>query len=117
MKAKIVTIVCCLAFLTTLITLGCRKLESTGPKTQSGLTDAIITGNDVRACVCCGGLMITFSNDPKPYSASYYDVNSMPANTGVDGRSAFPVYVSVKYEMVPNTCGQNMVNITQLEKR
>ena len=98
-----------------LLITACKKnecIKNVKPK----LIDGIITGVDMRECVCCGGLMITFSNDPKPYSATFNTINKMPENTGINEQSKFPIYVSVKYTNSPNNCG-NSVDISYLEKR
>ncbi len=36
------------------------------PKEVLNMHDAIITGSDLRACICCGGLVITFDGESKP---------------------------------------------------
>ncbi|MFI5221343.1 MAG: hypothetical protein ACHQK8_03380 [Bacteroidia bacterium] len=96
-----------------ILNVSCMKHDCGKP--ANTLTDAIITGNDLRMCACCGGLMITFSNDPKTYSATFYDIDKLPANSGITESSPFPIYVKVKYE-TSTGCG-NKVNILQLERR
>jgi len=96
-----------------LFSVGCKKHDCQQPK--SDLVDAIITGNDLRACACCGGLMITFTTNPTPYAGKFYDIDQMPANTGINENSTFPVNVRVKYNTT-TSCGDH-VNILILEKR
>ncbi len=86
------------------------------PATTPTLTDAIITGIDYRKCAFCGGLMITFSNDPKPYSAEFFNIGQMPPNTGITDSSTFPIYVKVKYSKPTSTRGK-IIDISILEKR
>ena len=101
-------------FFTLLISISCRKQDCQNPK--SSLTDAIITGTDLRNCACCGGLMITFSNIATPYSEKFYDIDQFPSNMGINENSTFPIYVKVKYEIPVTSCG-NLINILTLEKR
>jgi hypothetical protein len=109
MKTAVLTI-----FLVFILMLSCKK--DCPMKSSDNLTNAIITGNDLRACACCGGLMITFSNDAITYSSPFYDIDQMPSNSGIDEKSTFPIYVKVKYTSSTNTCG-NHINISQLVKR
>lgn len=94
----------------------CNGPDCDKPNTSQTLTDGIITGMDYRKCACCGGLMITFSNDPKPYSAEFFNIGQMPPNTGISDSSTFPIYVKVKYSKPTSTCG-NIIDISILEKR
>ncbi len=98
-----------------LINLSCKKNDCKKTTAQS-LTDAIITGTDVRACACCGGLMITFSNDPKTYSSPFFDINQLPSGSGIDEKSQFPIYVKVNYTPSTSNCS-NKIDILTLEKR
>lgn len=84
--------------------------------TSPTLTEAIITGIDYRKCACCGGLMLTFTNDPKTYSAEFFNIGQMPSNTGISDSSEFPIYVKVKYSKSNANCG-NAIDILILEKR
>jgi len=96
-----------------LFSIACKKHDCQNPKFI--LTDAIITGNDLRACACCGGLMITFTNNPTTYSEKFYDIDQLPANSGINENSTFPIYVKVKYETTKTQCSDH-VNILILEK-
>ena len=102
------------AILFSMLFISCQKHNCQNPK--SSLTEAIITGNDLRNCACCGGLMITFSNNATPYSEKFYDIDLLPSNSGINESSAFPIYVRVKYETPTTSCGGH-VNILTLEKR
>lgn len=101
--------------LVSLLTVTCKKHDCQKPNPPS-LTNAIITGVDYRKCACCGGLMITFSNDPKPNSAAFSDIRQMPSNSGIDQNSEFPIYVKVKFSTSSVNCG-NYVDISELERR
>ena len=97
-----------------IFSIACKKHDCQKPR--SALTDVIITGNDLRACACCGGLMITFTSNSTPYSEKFYDIDQLPANSGINENSTFPIYVKVKYETVTTQCSDH-VNILILEKR
>ena len=92
----------------------CRKHDSNKPTTN--LTNAIITGVDYRKCACCGGLMITFTNDSIPYSSEFFDIKDLPANSGITEQSTFPMKVKVAYKKLNEPCG-NFVSISILQKR
>ena len=96
-----------------LFSIACKKHDCMKPK--STLTDAIITGNDLRACACCGGLMITFTNNSTPYSEKFYIIDQLPTNSGINENSTFPINVRVKYETSTASCADHL-NILTLEK-
>jgi hypothetical protein len=81
---------------------------------KEGYTKAIITGYDMRKCACCGGLMITFSNDDKPYSSDFVLVNSLPTGTTINESSKFPMSVCIKYEKLESPCGMVKLRVTNL---
>lgn len=99
-----------------LFMVNCNTPDCRKPDPPSTLTDAIITGVDYRKCACCGGLMITFTNDPKPYSAAFNNIGQMPPNTGITENSEFPIYVKVKYSKSTANCG-NAIDISILKRR
>ncbi len=103
-----------LIILFTLIIIGCKKHDCQKP--ASTLTNAIITGNDLRACACCGGLMITFTNNATTYAEKFYTINQLPSNSGITENSTFPIYVKVKYETVTTGCADH-INILTIEKQ
>lgn len=59
------------------------------------LREAVITGYDYRKCLCCGGLMINFSNDPVPYNAPFRLISNPPSYFGFTDSTKFPVYIKV----------------------
>ena len=113
MKTTLITILVFIIFVAT--TISCRKQDCNKPQPNT-LTNAIITGVDFRRCACCGGLMITFTNDSIPYSAAFYDIKDLPSSAGISEQSTFPIKVKVAYSKVSQSCG-NFVNITTLERR
>lgn len=84
-------------------------------KNKKELTSAIITGNDGRYCGCCGGLMITFTNDPQPYGAAFKLIsNNVLSDLG--NNVTFPVYVEVAWRDDPSKCGEYII-IEKLVKK
>ena len=67
-------------------------------------------------CACCGGLMLTFNKDKKPYSLDFYLVSKLPANSGINESTVFPVYVKIKYTFDTLNCGKKIA-IDYLEKQ
>jgi hypothetical protein len=81
----------------TILLFSCRK-EHVNPD------NAILTGSDMRYCVCCGGIMITFSNDPTPYQATFYDIDTIAPNSVISDTITFPKYVKVKWHFESRGC-------------
>jgi hypothetical protein len=99
------------AIIVAVILMGCQKSAD-----KDTAVDAVITGYDARDCVCCGGLMINFNNDPVPYSGVFYLVNELPADSGIDNNTKFPLYVRVTWKYTTNVCGATkFVDILKLE--
>jgi len=94
-----------------LILTNCRK---TGD--EAAMANAILTGYDIRDCACCGGLMVTFSNDTTRYSGAYYLVDKLPDNSGIDNNTKFPLYVKITWKYSSNVCGgTKFIDILKLE--
>lgn len=105
-----VTLLKC-AVLMTLVLASCRKKDPEIFK----MTDAVITGYDLRACACCGGLLINFENKPEKYSGTYYLIDEMPANSGITETTKFPLYVKVQYTLDKEKCGGSL-NFVDIQK-
>lgn len=69
---------------------GCRK-----KRYNPVLKDAIITGYDYRKCFCCGGLMLTYGQDPEPYAEPFRLISNPPSYFGFTDSTKYPVYVKV----------------------
>ncbi len=91
----------------------CKKNKTNNNLSQS---NAVITGFDQRACVCCGGLMINFNEEAKPYIGQFYLVDNDLSGFGVANTSSFPIYVNVEWTALEKCSGQ-FINITKLSKR
>ncbi len=80
------------------------------------MNDAIITGSDARACICCGGLMITFNSDPRPYTGDFKLINNSAADIGLTEKDTYPIYVKVDWKVdTTNVC--NHIIITRIARR
>jgi hypothetical protein len=87
-----------------LIFSGCKKSD----RPQSTYTNnAIITGYDLRACACCGGLLINFDSVAHSYQGPFYDCDNEPASLGIDSTTVFPVYLKVNWHFDSSVCGGN----------
>ena len=78
--------------------------------------DAVLTGFDQRACPCCGGLMINFTGDTKPYSHPFFLIENDAATLGVEATANFPIHVKVNYTKLEK-CGDSYVRIDKIEKK
>jgi hypothetical protein len=91
-----------------LLTTSCKK-------EQPYMNDAIITGSDMRMCVCCGGLMITFNGETKPYTGDFKLIENS-ADLGITEKDTFPIYVKVDWKVdTTNIC--NHIIITRFKRR
>ena len=99
MKKRLISIAVVLFFLFGL-NAGCKK--------NKNYEDAILTGYDWRLnCICCGGLMLTFSHDPDPYTEKFYLIRDMPSNISIDSNTNFPVYVRAECNILTAFCGDS----------
>lgn len=80
-----------------MIITSCQKSEE-----KDAMSDAILTGYDIRDCICCGGLMVTFSDNPTPYSETFYLVNTLPGGLGIDATTKFPLFVRITWKYSPH---------------
>ena len=62
------------------------------------MNDGIITGSDRGACICCGGLMITFTQNPEPYAAEFRRIENA-AELRITDKDKFPIYVKVDWRI------------------
>ena len=79
------------------------------------MSNAIITGYDMRACVCCGGLMITFNGETRPYTGEFRLIENS-GDLGITDRDKFPLFVKVNWKPdTTNIC--NHIIITKFARR
>ena len=84
-------------------------------KADKYTSDAIITGFDLRKCMCCGGLMITFNGEPRPYVGDFKLIDNS-ADLGISINETFPIYVNVEWISDPYKCLGNYIKVTKLKR-
>lgn len=73
------------------------------------MNDAIITGYDARTCICCGGLMITFDGETRPYVGEFKLIENSSA-LGITAKDTFPIYVKVDWKIdATNVCNHILI--------
>ena len=76
------------------------------------MQNAIITGFDERACMCCGGLMITFNGETKPYTGDFKLIENS-SDIGISDKASFPIYVKLNWKAdTTNPC--HRIRITKM---
>ena len=81
------------------------------------MSNAMITGYDLRACACCGGTKIIIDNLPGIKDNPYYLIGQLPENFSLGTNPKFPVAVKVNYQITPAHCGGIYIAITKIERR
>ncbi len=79
------------------------------------MSNAIITGPDVRVCICCGGLMITFNGETKPYSGDFKLVDNV-SDLKLTDKDTFPLYVKVDWKADATNVCEHII-ITRMARR
>ena len=80
------------------------------------MATGVITGKDMRMCMCCGGYLINLnSNSTEMYTDSTYHFNEVPAGIDLNEQASFPVFVKLDYEKTQEYCGKG-IKITRVEK-
>ena len=57
--------------------------------------NVVITGFDLRMCACCGGLMINFDEETKPYNGDFKLIENS-SDLGISENDNFPIYARVE---------------------
>lgn len=78
------------------------------------MSNAIITGFDMRACACCGGLMITFNGEKTPYTGDFKLIGN-ETDLGQQYKENFPVYVKVDWKNDTTNICQHII-ITRIAR-
>ena len=90
-------------------------LTTSYKKEKPYMNDAIITGDDARMCICCGGLMITFNGETRPYAGDFKLIENS-ADLGITEKDSFPIYVKVDWKTdTAKAC--NHIIITRFKRR
>lgn len=65
---------------------------------------AIITSYDVALCACCGGTMITLSEDPDPRAEDFYRWEQQEDIYDFLKGKEYPIYVKMKFDTITENC-------------
>ena len=101
-------------FLTIALTI-LSVLSSSCKKDDKYMSHAVITGYDGRMCACCGGLMITFNGETRPYEGDFKLIDNS-SELGFTLNDAFPIYVKVDWTSDPTKCFGNYITVTRLKR-
>jgi hypothetical protein len=75
------------------------------------MNNAIIVGEDLRTCPCCGGLKLTFNN-----ATNFKLIDTTIAQLGFAVTDTFPINVKIDWKIdTTNVC--NYIIITKIEKQ
>jgi hypothetical protein len=101
MKIQLISILF-LLFLLTLCQKGSDNYKSEG----------VITGADLRDCVCCSGWFINIDT-------ALYEFDSLPENSKIDlMNEVFPIYVKLDWQFSEKPpCSNNRIIITRIIKK
>ena len=90
---------------TSMIFYGCSDADD-------GLTDATLSGYDLRLCACCGGVLVQLDHNQK----DTYQWQQRNENFGIKPTDTFPLKVKIKYHFLANTCvaSAGEIQITEL---
>lgn len=79
-------------------------------------TNAIITDFNAMRCMCCGGYMITLSDNPTPYEETYFQWFATQEYDDLDIDANLPLYVNIEYTIDPDRCSfaEGWINISKL---
>ena len=97
------------ALLIFVITPGCKKDDPY-------MNNAVIIGEDVRTCVCCGGLEITIENVQNP-SGGFFLVGQLPSNFNLGDNPKFPMPVKIDWKIDTLGCYGNFILISRIARR
>ncbi len=79
------------------------------------MSEAIITGYDGTFCMCCGGLMVNFDGESRPYTGDYkiVAVDSLP---GISRNDSFPIRVKLDWKVVSSFGCSNFIEVTRVKR-
>jgi hypothetical protein len=73
-------------------------------------SSGIITGYDIRECICCGGFFIDIENE----TYRFYEV---PQNSRLNlDNPSFPIYVKLDWTKDPNACLGDEIIVLRIEQ-
>lgn len=91
-------------------------LNGSCKKDDKYMSDAVITGYDGRMCACCGGLMITFNGETRPYEGDFKLIDNS-ADLSIKPADTFPIYVKVDWTTDPSRCFGNYIEVTRFKRK
>ena len=82
------------------------------------MDQGIITGYDMRYCICCGGLMINFNGDTAAsYEDPFFLISNSSLELGITDTTTFPVRMRVDWVKDTAICdGENHIKITRFKR-
>ena len=78
------------------------------------MNEAYIIGYDMRKCVCCGGLKITFNGDSQPTATDFYLIQNS-SYLQIPFNAVFPIKIKVNW-VQEQSCGGRAITITKFKK-
>jgi hypothetical protein len=80
------------------------------------MSNAVITGYDIRMALCTGGLMINFNGETEPYQGDFKLIDNS-SELGINYDDDFPIYVAVDWISDSSKCFGNYIKVTRLKRR
>jgi hypothetical protein len=74
--------------------------------------DAQVIGYDFTKCGCCGGFMVKLADEED--ANKYYLADSLPASSGINKYSTFPISVEVDYKVLEESCEDKFIEVTRI---
>jgi len=100
-----ILLVICMAIFSTVIFISCDKEENKFEST------AVITGPDVRDCICCGGYFIELND-------TVYNFDSLPTSSTINlTEETFPITVNLDWSYDRNCGNIQYIEITRIAKK
>lgn len=81
---------------------------SSNDEIPEGYVEANITGIDARLCVCCGGVMITLSENSEQYEEPYYQWYNNSDEFEISINSSFPIPVYIQFKDLKDQCSSSL---------
>ncbi|MGZ3952114.1 MAG: hypothetical protein ACXVBZ_11995 [Flavisolibacter sp.] len=91
-------------------------LANSCKKDPAYMSDGIINGWDQRACVCCGGLMISFTGETAPYKGDFKLIYNS-SDLDIKANDTFPIYVKLDWTADANICMGNYITVHRLKRK
>lgn len=98
-----------LLILMTLVVPACKKDDTY-------MNNAVIIGEDLRLCVCCGGLVIKIENVQNP-GAGFFLTGLLPQNFNLGDNPKYPIPVKIDWKIDSIRCYGNYIVISRIARR